>query len=297
MTVGRPIGVPPTADAVGRSARGPAERRTWPTAVLYRVAVLVVAAWSLLATTALVFVLAEGGADAFGLLLRAPGALFTARALTAWIFGAFGAFLVFLLAFLLTQAVGRGMLHGLEPRPLAWPSGLAPPEVPVRLLTFTSDRAEAFTFALLNVSRGIGWRREEVIMVSDALLGALSPEEWTAVVAHELGHVRELDGRYLTFLRTFARLARWDPILALVAERFTRREEFRADADAVSLTGRPRALARALFKASRLEPTRPTLAAGLFGGSGHRRRSQTEERICRLVAMAESGRFAEEAGA
>ena len=265
--------------------------------VLYRVAVLVVAAWSLLATTALVFVLAEGGADAVGLLLRAPGALFSARALTAWIFGALGAFLVFLLAFVLTQAVGRGMLRVLEPRALAWPAGLTVPDVPVRLLTFSSERAEAFTFALLNVSRRAGWQREEVIMVSDALLGALSPEEWTAVVAHELGHVRELDGRYLTFLRTFARLARWDPILALVAARFSRREEFRADADAVSLTGRPRALARALFKASRLEPSGPALAVGLFGASGRRRRSQTEERIGRLVAMAESGRFAEEAGA
>jgi Zn-dependent protease with chaperone function len=289
-----PIANRPAPGEASRGGPSPPEGRRGSTVLLYRMAVLIVAVWSLLATTVLVFVLAEGGFDAILLLLRAPGALFRAQALDDWIVGAVGAFGVFALTFLLTQAVGRGMLRVLDPRPLAWPAGLAPPEVPVRLLAFPSDRAEAFTFALLSASVADGWRREEVIMVSDALLGALSPEEWTAVVAHELGHVRELDGRYLTFLRTFARLARWDPILALVASRFSRREEFQADADAVALTRRPRALARALYKASRLAPAVPLGGTALLGPTGRAGRTQTEQRIRRLVALAESGLFEEE---
>ncbi len=288
--------------AVRPGPAGPALERTAPalpgsrasTLLLYRAAVAVVALWALFATTALVWVLAKGGLAAVSLLLRSPSRLFEPHATDAWVLGAVGAFLVFAAAFLLCQAVGRGLLRLLDPRPLAWPAGLPAPETPVRLLTFSSEHADAFTFTLLVPSLSLRWRREEVIMVSDALLGALAPEEWAAVVAHELGHVRELDGRYLTFFRTFARLVRWDPILATVALAFTRREEFRADEDAVALTRRPRALARAIYKASRLASARSGALAGLLGPGGRRRRHQTEERIRRLVALAESGRFEDE---
>ncbi len=270
--------------------------RSAPSLLLYRFAVLLVALWAVLATTVLVWVVAEGGWGAARALFDAPGRIFGIGALYAWAWGAVGAFGVFLLAFLLSQAVGRGLLRLLEPRPLAWPQDLPPPEVAVRLLTFTSEKADAFTFALLRPSWSLSWRREEVIMVSDALLGALGPEEWAAVVAHELGHVRELDGRYLTFLRTFARLFRWDPILAAVASGLTRREEFRADADAVAITRRPRALARALYKASRLSRSRPGPLATLLGPVGRRGKAQTAERIRRLVALADSGEYEHENG-
>ncbi len=266
------------------------------TVLLYRVAVVAVALWALLATTTVVWILARGGLGAISQLVDSPARLFSSASLEVWALGAVGAFLVFFAAFLLCQAVGRGLLRLLDPRPLAWPAGLAAPESPVRLLTFASERPDAFTFALLRPRLGFSWTRDEVIMVSDALLGALDPEEWTAVVAHELGHVHEKDGRYLTFLRTFAHLMRWDPILAAVAVGFTRREEFRADADAVELTRRPRALARAIYKASRLAtPSHPGPLAGLLGPGGRRGQRQTFERIRRLVALAESGQFEEEA--
>jgi len=265
--------------------------------VVYRIAVMAVAAWSLLATTLLVWFLAEGGVTALVVLVRAPGVLFSARATDAWALGAVGAFALFVAAFVLCQAVGRGLLSLLLPRPLPWPESVPRPEVPVRLLAFPSARPDAFTFTLLFPSRRLPWRREEVILVSEALVGALSPAEWEAVVAHELGHIRDFDGRYLTFLRTFARLMRWDPILAMVASKLTRREEFRADEAAVDLTRRPRALARAIYKAASLPPTTSGALVGLLGPGGAAGRRQALERIRRLVVLAESGRFEEEVGA
>jgi Zn-dependent protease with chaperone function len=133
--------------------------------------------------------------------------------------------------------------------------------------------------------------------VSERLLAQLTPAEWEAVVAHELAHLTELDGRYLTFFRTLSRLMRWDPILALFAESLTQREEYRADLDAVELTRRPRTLARALFKAASLSPTTTGGGLpGLLGVGGRRGRRQAMERIRRLVALAESGQFPEEGG-
>ncbi len=267
------------------------------TLAVYRVAVMLVAAWSLLATTLLVWFLAEGGVEAIVGVVRSPSVLLSGRAAPAWELGALGAFGVFAVAFLLSQAVGRGLLRLLAPRPLPWPEGLARPDVPVRLLTYASARPDAFTFTLLRPSRRFPWHREEVILVSQALLDVATPDEWTAVVAHELGHVRDFDGRYLTFLRTVARLMRWDPILAAIASRLTRREEFLADERAVALTGRPLALARAIYKAARLPPASSGPLASLLGPGGVAGRRQALERIRRLVAMAETGRFAEEPGA
>jgi Zn-dependent protease with chaperone function len=268
-----------------------------PTLTLYRASVSVVAAWSLLATTLLAWCLGEGGLAAVVDLARSPGVLLSSRATGVWALGAAGALALFVLTFVLCQMVGRGLLRLLAPRPIAWPAGLPRPSVPVRLLAFRSPRPDAFTFTLLFPSRRLPWRRAEVILVSEALLAALAAEEVEAVVAHELAHVQAFDGRYLTFLRTFARLMRWDPILAAVASRLTRREEFRADEGAVSVTRRPRALARAIFKATALAPATSGPLAALLGPGGNAGRRQALERIRRLMALAESGRFEDEGGA
>ena len=230
-------------------------------------------------------------------LLADPLTLFAAPHVTVWLVGAAGAFLVFLTAFLLNQTVGRGFLLLLRPREIPWPTRVPRPGSPVRLLAFASERAEAFTFTLVERGAGRRWGRCDVILVSDALLDRLTPAEWEAVLAHELGHIRELDGRYLTFFRTLSRLMRWDPVFAFLADALTRREEYRADLDAVEITGRPRALARALYKAQLLAPDRPAALPGLLGVNGRRGRRETVERIRRLVALAESGRFPEDTGA
>ncbi len=269
----------------------------WNPLGIYRAAVMAVAAWSLLATTVLVWFLAEGGIASLPELVRSPGLLLSSRAAPAWELGAVGAFALFVVAFAISQAVGRGLLRLLAPTPIPWPARLARPAVPVRLLAFPSPRSDAFTFTLLYPARRLPWRREEVILLSEGLLAGLESAEVEAVVAHELGHVRDYDGRYLTFLRTFARLMRWDPFLAAVASRLTRREEFRADDAAVELTRRPRALARAIYKASSLPSSAPGALAGLLGPGGARGHRQALERIRRLVALAESGGFEEEGGA
>jgi Zn-dependent protease with chaperone function len=273
-----------------------AYRRSTSTTV-FRLAAFFLATWALLATTTLVWVVLNGGVSGIARLVGAPLSVLQTQAPGVWAWGAVGAFLVFLAAFLVCQTVGRGFLALLRPSALPWPARLPTPTTPTSLLRFRSDRSEAFTFTLLERGGRRGLRRRDVILVADSLVGRLDPLEWEAVVAHEFGHLRELDGRYLTFFRTLARMMRWDPVLAYLADSLTRREEFRADLDAVQLTRRPRALARALYKASLLPPRRAGTLARLLGVGGRRGQREMVERIRRLVTLAESGRFPEETGA
>ena len=265
--------------------------------LVFRLAALFLAAWALLATTALVWVIANGGEPALVRLTVAPLTIFAPSSLGLWILGGVGAFVVFSTAFLLSQTVDRAFLRVLRTRTLPWPRALPHPATPTTMLAFPAAPADAFMFTLLERVGPARLGCRDVILVSDGLLAQLSPAEWEAVVAHELGHGHELDGRYLTFFRTLARLMRWDPVLAFLADSLTRREEYRADLDAVEMTGRPRALARALYKASLLAPPRHALLPGLLGVAGRRGRRETLERIRRLVALAESGGFPEDPGA
>ncbi len=272
-----------------------AYRRSGSTTV-FRLAAVFLGSWAVLATSVLVWVLTNGGLPAVERLLSAPLTIFDDQFLRIWLIGTVGAFLVFLAAFLLNQLVGRGFLLVLRPRELPWPRRLPRPAAPVRLFVFDSLRSDAFTFTLLERGGAGAPHRVDVILVSEGLLQQLSGPEWESVLAHELGHIRELDGRYLTFFRTLARMMRWDPVLAYLANALTRREEYRADLDAVELTGRPRALARALFKALQLPPGSPRGLPSLLGAGGRRGRRETVARIRRLVALAESGRFPEDVG-
>ncbi len=273
-----------------------AMRRSTST-VVFRLAAVFLALWAFVATTGLVWVVANGGWPAMVLLAAAPAAIFDPSFAGLWLLGAIGAFGIFLTAFILSQMVGRGYLAVRRPRPLEWPDRLPTPRVPTDLLSYAAPRVEAFSFTLIEPGGRALVRRRNVILVSDELLHRLTPDEVETVVAHELGHLVELDGRYLTFFRTLARLVRWDPVLAYLADRLTTREEFRADLNAVAVTGRPRSLARALYKAAALEERRPVAAAGFLGPGGRRGQRQAIERIRRLVALAESGRFPEEPGA
>jgi Zn-dependent protease with chaperone function len=274
-------------------------RRSAPPVVL-RLAATFLALWALLATTTLVWVLTHGGWAAVVRLSQHPLALFAPAAAPLWAEGALGAFLVFTLAFLLNQLVGRGFLHLLHPVERPWPERLPTPADRTTFEVFPSPRPEAFSFTVLEFGGGrFGLHRHEVILMSDGLESRLLPGEVEAVVAHELGHIRGLDSRYLTFLRTLSRMMRWDPLLAYLAYSLTRREEFRADEEAARLTRRPMSLARALYKAMATEPAvgSPVPGDAFLGGLGDRNRREALERIERLVAMAESGRFEEPPGA
>jgi Zn-dependent protease with chaperone function len=265
--------------------------------VVFRLAAAFLALWAFVATTGLVWMVANGGWDGLVRLVASPLTVFDPSFAELWAFGAVGAFAIFLTAFVLSQSVGRGYLAVRRPCPVDWPERLPAAQIPTDLLAFPSPKVEAFSFTLIEPGGRSFVRRRNVILISDGLQAHLTPVEVEAVIAHELGHLKELDGRYLTFFRTLARLMRWDPILAYLADRLTEREEFRADLDAVDLTGRPRALARALFKAGRFASEGSLGARGFLGAGGRRGRQQAIERIRRLVALAESGRFPEEPGA
>jgi Zn-dependent protease with chaperone function len=266
---------------------------------LLRLAATFVALWALLATTLLLGVLSMGGWPAILRLLRAPLTLLDPEDGRLWLFGALGAFGVLLLAFCLNQLVGRGLRRVLPHRELPWPEDLPRPHGRVSLLAFESARADAFSFALLEApGGGRGFHRHELIFLSEPLLSRLDPEERTAVVAHELGHVRDLDARYLTFLRTLARMMRWDPVLAYLARALTRHEEYRADEIAARTTRRPRALASAIYKAALAAgpggPGAPRGATGLLGVGGPRGRADVLARIERLLALADTAEFRQE---
>lgn len=263
--------------------------------VVLRLATGFLSLWALLATTALVWVLAHGGYPGLIALGRQPLALFDPQYLPLWGAGAVGALVVLSLAFFLNQLVGRGFLHLLHPTPLRWPHRLPRPAERTSLLRYPGAAPEAFSFTLLALS-GPDRRlphRHEVILVSDGLTERLTAEELEAVVAHELGHVRDLDARYLTFVRTLARAMRWDPIFALLAASLTRREEYAADDAAVALTRRPLALARALYKAAAYAggADAPAGAAAFLGAGGRASVSETRRRIERLIALARSGTY------
>ncbi|MGC2289709.1 MAG: M56 family metallopeptidase [Thermoplasmata archaeon] len=268
-------------------------RKSTPRLVL-RLAAGFLALWAVLATTVLVWVLLDGGVGAVLALLHSPLLLFQSRWMFVWLTGALGALGVFTVAFGLNQVVGHGLLRVLPTSPVDWPADLPSPERPTSLLEFESSAVEAFSFTLLEPGIGEGCLpyRRDVILVSRGLRTLLTPEELDAVVAHELSHIRGLDSRYLTFLRTFAHMMRWDPLLAYLARSLTTREEYRADLDAARMTRQPRALARALYKAmtaSGSTPARPFPGfLGLAGRHGYR---EAYERIRRLLALAESGIF------
>lgn len=270
--------------------------RRSPSPLLLRLAAIFTALWALLATTALVALISLRGA--YRELLAAPGQFGSPSHLGVWEIGALGAFVLLTIAFLVNQLVGRGWQRLLRPEPVPWPGRLVPPVEPTSLYQYASDRLEAFSFTILERHPG-RWRlrRHEMILISEALRERLNPEELEAVVAHELGHVRDLDARYLTFFRTFARMMRWDPVLAFLSARLTSQEEFRADEEAVRMTRRPRALARALLRSMGEGVAVPAAfgpSTGLFGPSARRMPPEVARRIERLLALADRPEYRDE---
>jgi Zn-dependent protease with chaperone function len=267
--------------------------------LVLRLGAAFVGLWALIATTVFVAFLSLGGWNALTDLLRSPLELFSPNHGIVWLWGAAGAFLLLAIAFLLNQAIGRGMLRGTEVRPLPWPPRLPVPAERTTLLSFASARPDAFSFTLLELGPAgrPRPRRHEHIVLSTGLLERLTVEETEAVIAHELAHLHDLDGRYLTFVRTFARMMRWDPVLAYLAAALTRREELRADLAAARMTRRPRALARAIFKAvtvPKAASSRGRSASALLGEGGRRGRAEALRRIERLLDLERLPEFREE---
>jgi heat shock protein HtpX len=168
-----------------------------------------------------------------------------------------------------------------------------------------------------------------VVCVTDGLLQVLDREEVEGVLAHELGHIKNGDMLLQTVSATLAGAvgmmsqagmygaarpdgqARVNPLAMILAPlaatliqfAISRTREFKADATAAGITGKPLDLAEALAKINaaakqipmRIPPTMAPLAQvdplQAFGGGLGRLFSThppVEERIARLQAMASS---------
>ena len=172
-----------------------------------------------------------------------------------------------------------------------------------------SRRPEAFTVAAGDVS---------AIALSQGLVDLLDRDELTAVLAHEVSHVRAGDTSVLTFMHSLRQFTSTIALFGLAIAGFgfigllppvsplaplllvipgasmamamavSRTREFDADMGAAGLVGDPRSLARALWKLDRVE-------RGPLGGLGVplesmiprslRTHPPTRERVERLLAL------------
>ena len=89
------------------------------------------------------------------------------------------------------------------------------------------------------------------IAISEALVARLRPEGLRAALAHELSHVRHGDSLRDIALAALRTIQSFNPVAQIVARRITQETEWRADDDAVELTGNAPALARALLESVR----------------------------------------------
>lgn len=86
------------------------------------------------------------------------------------------------------------------------------------------------------------------VVVSSSLLDLLDDHELEAVMAHEVGHIRNGDAQTKTLLACYKFLIRFDPFVRLIEPAFHREREFEADKFSALLTKKPLALASALLK-------------------------------------------------
>ena len=141
----------------------------------------------------------------------------------------------------------------------------------------TDERLFAFTAGLLH----------PVVVVSSALVRALSSEEITAVLAHEEAHATRHDNLALTFVNAAARALFFLPGVARSADSVRRHVELAADAragdrigDALSVAGAVTRVAGLLLQAS---GDRVTVSAVPRAATGFSHDDLVVERVERLV--------------
>ncbi len=154
--------------------------------VVHRLGVAFVALWAFLATSALVWVITNGGWAAIAGLWRHPPTILSLSGTAVWLFGALGAVLVLSIAFGLNQIVARGFLKLYRSQPAAWPPSLRESAGATELHCIDLPYPDAFSYTLLSYRRGAGFARREMVLISRPLQGILTPEETEAGLAHEV---------------------------------------------------------------------------------------------------------------
>ncbi len=164
---------------------------------------------------------------------------------------------------------------------LGWKAGLKaiPP-----LLLLPDDVQGAFV---------IGGKRPRILM-SPALIEALSDDELDGILAHEVAHIMARDVPVTVVAGVLRDLVAWNPFAHVALRRLVAEREFEADRCAARLTGKPLAVASSLLKMCELigsPPRRSVRAAAFFG-----RRAPLRRRIANLLALADGRISARESG-
>ncbi len=193
--------------------------------------------------------------------------------------------IVLLTSAILSQTSSRALLrqrrrHRIRTEATRLPTEVLPAGTPVWLIK--DPLPDAFAIAVLRWSQRTLLRVEDVVVVTTGLTALLTSQELRAALAHEGGHVRARDDRYLPFVNTLAALMFLDPILRLLSGRLLARYEYGADEDTARATRDPRSLARAILKVYEHGAPRG-LVPGFLGPRG----VDPVQRIHRLLALAE----------
>jgi beta-lactamase regulating signal transducer with metallopeptidase domain len=157
----------------------------------------------------------------------------------------------------------------------AWMAEASPVSLPgVHVPTF----AVASDFPIVAV---VGWRRPTLV-IARTVLEHCTPEELTAIVAHERGHIERRDNLRRLLLAAAPDVLAWLPTSRDLIARWRDAAEEAADDDAARASAESRLnLASALVKVARLSPSAP--AAAIVPASALYRGESLEARVRRLL--------------
>ncbi|MDQ3958399.1 MAG: M56 family metallopeptidase, partial [Actinomycetota bacterium] len=126
------------------------------------------------------------------------------------------------------------------------------------------------------------------ILISEALLFDLDPEELEGVLAHEVAHLETHDVRVVFAAGLLRDLVAWNPLAHVAFRRLTSDREREADRRAAALTARPLAVASGLLKMYDLMKRQSHIlnrGAMAFVRPG----SNLRRRVTDLIALADGG--------
>lgn len=128
------------------------------------------------------------------------------------------------------------------------------------------------------------------ILMSPALVEALTDDELDGLLAHELAHIRAHDIPVTVVAGVLRDLVAWNPIAHLALRKLVAERELEADRCAARLTGKPLAVASSLLKMCELigRPQLRSVQAASFLG----RRAPLRRRVANLLALADGRKSA-----
>jgi heat shock protein HtpX len=149
-------------------------------------------------------------------------------------------------------------------------------KVPPALYFMPGDTSGAFAMS----------GRRAKILISADLVEELNFDELQGIVAHELAHIASHDIQMVIAAGILRDVVAWNPFAHIAYRRLTTDREFEADRRAVSLTGKPLALASSIVKVCELMRRRPALYPRT-GIAFARPRGRVSRRVANLLALAD----------